>query len=154
MQKVCIIDIDNTLADCSHRLHHIQKEPKDWDSFFAECNKDTVIEHVRDMVRGFAERKYQLFFFTARPEKTRLATEGWLWFNLLVDKSFPATTVFLSMRQDNDHRDDDILKKEMLDTHFPDRSVIHMVLEDRPRIIRMYRAEGLKVLDCGDGVEF
>jgi hypothetical protein len=30
-----LVDIDGTLADCTHRLHHIQKQPKDWDAFFA-----------------------------------------------------------------------------------------------------------------------
>lgn len=29
-----IFDIDGTIADLSHRLPHIQKEPKDWDAFF------------------------------------------------------------------------------------------------------------------------
>lgn len=150
MQKVVLVDIDNTLADCSHRLHHIQKEPKDWDAFFAECDKDTVIEHVRDMVKGFLKRGYSFVFFTARPELTRKTTTKWLWKNLGDWFSDP----IIIMRSDTDRRDDDILKKEMLDTHFPDRSVIHCVLEDRPRIIRMYRAEGLKVIDCGDGKEF
>ena len=43
------LDIDSTLADCSHRLHHIQKQPKAWTSFFAACNYDTPIPHMIEL---------------------------------------------------------------------------------------------------------
>lgn len=29
-----VFDLDGTLADCEHRIHHITKEPKDWRAFF------------------------------------------------------------------------------------------------------------------------
>ena len=35
--KAFIFDIDGTLADASHRLHHIQNGNKDWDAFFARA---------------------------------------------------------------------------------------------------------------------
>jgi hypothetical protein len=35
--KAVIIDIDGTLADTTHRLHHIKSKPPNWDAFFAEC---------------------------------------------------------------------------------------------------------------------
>ena len=28
-----IVDIDGTLANVEHRVHHLLKSPKDWDSF-------------------------------------------------------------------------------------------------------------------------
>lgn len=37
MKSVYVFDIDGTLADLTHRLHHIQKQPKDWDAFFDAC---------------------------------------------------------------------------------------------------------------------
>ena len=43
MSKCYIFDLDGTLADCAHRLHHIQKEQKDWKAFFAAVGADIVI---------------------------------------------------------------------------------------------------------------
>ena len=34
--RAVICDIDGTLADVQHRLHHLEGDPKDWDGFFAE----------------------------------------------------------------------------------------------------------------------
>lgn len=32
--KYVIVDIDGTVADLSHRIHFIEGEKKDWDSFY------------------------------------------------------------------------------------------------------------------------
>ncbi len=39
-KNTVIFDIDGTLADCSHRLHHIQKDPADWDGFYEACEDE------------------------------------------------------------------------------------------------------------------
>jgi hypothetical protein len=57
------------------------------------------------------------------------------------------------MREDGDHRPDDEVKEDILNTHF-DKGRIELVIDDRPRVIRMWQRHGLKVLDVGDGVEF
>ncbi len=57
------------------------------------------------------------------------------------------------MRRSGDNRPDEIVKKEILDTLLNKDSVIR-VYDDRPKVVRMWRAEGLEVVDCGDGVEF
>lgn len=53
MKQIVIFDIDGTLANAEHRVHHLQKEPKDWDAFFAGCTQDTPIEPVMELVRLF-----------------------------------------------------------------------------------------------------
>ena len=40
MTKAVIFDIDGTLADCSHRLHHVTGDKRDWNKFFAEMSED------------------------------------------------------------------------------------------------------------------
>ena len=47
-EEVVIFDIDGTLADVSERVHHLEKRPKDWDSFFKGMAQDKA---VRSMVR-------------------------------------------------------------------------------------------------------
>ena len=38
-----IVDLDGTVADLSHRLHHINGKHRNWDAFFAGVDKDTPI---------------------------------------------------------------------------------------------------------------
>jgi hypothetical protein len=42
-----LFDFDGTLADCTHRLHHIKGSRKNWRAFFAACSKDGPIPHIR-----------------------------------------------------------------------------------------------------------
>ena len=46
-----VFDLDSTLADGEHRLHHIKKEPKDWDAFFAKCRGDKPIDNTIELLR-------------------------------------------------------------------------------------------------------
>ena len=46
-----IFDLDQTLADIKHRIHHILKEKPDWDSFYKEVLNDTPIEDNCKLIR-------------------------------------------------------------------------------------------------------
>ncbi len=140
-----IVDIDGTLADITHRRHFVQGEKKDWNSFFGMCNLDKVRYEVRDKVDELA-KDYNIVLVSGRPEDYRKVTEHWLDMN-----GIPYET--LIMRRSGDSRPDDIIKKEILDKYFK-RDNIHLVIDDRPRVIRMWRENGLDVMDVGDGVEF
>lgn len=35
-----VLDIDATLSDVRHRLHHLRRRPKNWDGFFAAAGAD------------------------------------------------------------------------------------------------------------------
>ena len=50
-----IFDIDGTLADCSHRLHYISGENKDWDTFYKECVNDKPIMDVVEILWSLQE---------------------------------------------------------------------------------------------------
>lgn len=52
--KAVIFDIDGTLADLSHRLHHVSGKPKNWDAFFAEADRDALIVPMRDLAQMLA----------------------------------------------------------------------------------------------------
>lgn len=95
-----IVDIDGTLADCTHRLHHIQKRPKDWDAFFAATADDRPIMPVVVMVSCLrVNPANRLIYCSGRPERTRAATVDWLRRHCL-------STAPLYMRADGDHQDD------------------------------------------------
>lgn len=143
--KLVVCDIDGTIADIEHRRHHVQKEPKDWKAFFAEMDKDTVREDVKQSLKELEEAGHDIIFVSARPEDYREVTEKWLMDNLGYN--------FVLMRKSGDKRDDVIVKQEIYDKYLKQYNVVK-VFDDRPKVIRMWQSNGLQVVDCGDGVEF
>ena len=142
--SIVIFDLDGTLADLTHRLHHIQKKPKDWPSFFAECEKDKSIEPVARLLRSLCSM-HQIYVFSGRSEDVRDQTEGWL-----ADHSLQPDK--LIMRKSGDFRADDVVKKEFLDAlSAEERENIWFVVDDRKRVVDMWRANGLTVLQCAEG---
>lgn len=143
--KDVIVDMDGTLADITHRLHHVQKEPKDWRSFFLAIEWDTLRQDVYEKIMTLSKDN-NIVIVSARPEKYREVTKDWL-----AENGVPYQT--LIMRGDGDRRDDAQVKLDILNTYFR-RDMIECVFDDRPRVIRMWKENGLKVEDVGEGIEF
>lgn len=140
-----IVDIDGTLADIEHRRHFVEQDKKDWKSFFEAMGDDPVREEVLGEVRELS-KSHDIVLVSGRPERYKQETLEWL------DKhNVPRVT--LLMRGMNDSRPDDIVKEEILNNYFV-KSKIFLVIDDRPRVIRMWQRNGLNVKDVGDGVEF
>ena len=146
--KVVICDIDGTIADIEHRRHHVNKSPKDWKSFFAEMDKDTVRKDVLKMLKEASGEGKQIIFVSARPEDYIEVTDKWLQ-----DAVEQAFDYFLIMRKKSDTRDDAVVKREIFQQYLSDLN-IDKVIDDRPKVIRMWRSLGLPVIDVGDGIEF
>lgn len=149
-KPVVICDIDGTIANIDHRLHHVQKTPKDWKSFFQEIHRDTPRNEVIDMLLEEEEKGNEIFLVSGRSDEYRKETEEWL------EQAFKGytklwTTVF--MRQKHDKRPDTQVKEEIYDRYFSKRNVV-LVIDDRPSVIRMWKSKGLSVRDVGKGVEF
>ena len=153
--SVVLVDIDGTIADTSHRLHFVKKPEgapddwkKDWNGFFSQMENDPVREDVRKIIIQLYNEGKTIIFMSGRPEQYRDITLNWLSSNFL---TFAYTVI---MRPRGDKRPDIETKRDLLNKYFPDKSVIHMVLDDRPSVIRVWKDMGLTVLDCGKGEEF
>lgn len=141
-----ICDIDGTLADIDHRRHHVQGEKKDWKGFFSELQNDTLRLPVKEMVDEFIKEGYIPVLVSGRPELYRDQTRFWL--------SKHEIYAPLVMRKANDARDDVQVKQEIYDRLFKGKYPVYKVIDDRPSVIRMWRSNGLDVIDVGNGVEF
>jgi phosphoglycolate phosphatase-like HAD superfamily hydrolase len=141
MKKV-IFDIDGTLADCSRRVHHLMKKPKDWDAFFAEMESDPPNLPVVELCRAMHQRGHRIVLCTGRYEKHRLVTNQWLERN-----GVPYHEI--RMRRNDDKRSDVEVKKEMVGP--AEVQDILFVVEDRSRNVEMWRAQGLVCLQCDAG---
>lgn len=138
-----VFDLDGTLADCEHRLHHIKGDekptPAQWDAFFEDCPRDSPIIYTIDVLRALVRDEHRVEIWSARSDQVRRQTEEWL----------RAYGVFvpLRMRRAGDHRDDDKLKAEWLnECGYPD-----LVFEDRARVVKMWRAMGVPCFHVAAG---
>ena len=143
---IVVFDIDGTLAKIDHRLHHIKKKPKDWASFDAEISEDVINEPVVRVYKSLYHAENIVLLASGRNERSRVRTQGWLHKNgIHYDK--------LYMRPKLDYRCDSIVKKEILDQIIIDYGKPDMVFDDRPRVVNMWRENGIFVFDVYQGKE-
>lgn len=142
-KKSCIIfDVDGVLADCTHRLSHIESSPPDWASFFAAAGADTPILSNLLLLTAF-QRAYpaDVILMTGRPESIRGTTEQWF-------SSLGRYVNYnrLLMRLNGDYRPDFEVKREMVQQLRRDGYSILMAIDDRPAVVDMFIEEGVPCL--------
>jgi predicted kinase len=136
-----IVDIDGTLA------HMNGRSPYD----YTMVHTDIVDENVRDVVRRYTVRDPQeeipdtyIIVVSGREDNCQLETKRWLFEN-----GIPYDEIY--MRKTGDMRDDRIVKKEIYEEFIKPRYNVRFVLDDRDRVVKMWREEGLKVLQVAEG---
>lgn len=148
--KTIIFDIDGTLADLTHRREHVQQRPKRWDKFFESLHLDTPIQNVVDLCQHFLDdASVRVVFCTGRGEEYRAVTEKWLEDHVTQGSVVVSDVLF--MRPARDHRPDDVIKQEMLDRLRAEGHDIWFVVDDRQRVVDMWRKNGITVLQCAPG---
>jgi predicted kinase len=138
--KAAIFDIDGTLADIRHRLHHVARL-RDWEAFFAEVSDDTIVEPIRDLAIMIDASGVPVVLCSGRPERLRVVTEGWLR-----DNGVPFVALY--MRPDGDHRPDHTIKAQILAGIREDGYEPFIVIDDRQSVVDMWRENDLVCLQC------
>lgn len=150
-QGFILCDLDGTLCDITHRLHYAKGDQKDWGMFFSEIPKDTVRHEVHAILKDYANKGHEIIFVSARPDTYRQSTKDWLEEQGIFEGREYQTLI---MRKSSDTRDDVDVKQQIYDTYFKEKYPIETVIDDRPKVIRMWRANNVTVLDVGAGIEF
>jgi hypothetical protein len=142
-------DIDGTLANIEHRLDYVRTKPKNWKAFDAGIPNDKVNQSVAMMFWALQEQEmHDIILASGRNERSRQATEQWLTHNALGGYQK------LYMRKADDFRSDDIVKLEILDEIIADYGrKPDMVFDDRPRVVRAWRSQGIFVFNVYQGEE-
>lgn len=145
MKKAIIIDLDGTLANISHRRHFAEAEKgkRDWKSFYAGIGDDEVNIWCKNIIDLF-NPTHDIILVSGRPENYREITEQWLLWNDIKYR-------FLFMRPKNDQRDDTIIKKEIYEKYIKYAWNITFAVDDRDRIVDMWRSIGITCLQCARG---
>jgi putative acid phosphatase of HAD superfamily subfamily IIIB len=141
-EEIVIFDIDGTLADVSERIHHVKKKPKNWNAFFQGMAQDKAIHSMVRLCNTLYESGIRILLCSGRNEEHRPQTVQWL-------AQQGVNYHELILRRDGDMRSDTVAKREMLAGI--DRSKILFVVEDRSRVVEMWRSEGLVCLQCAPG---
>ena len=145
--KCYLFDIDGTVADLSHRLHHIQGEKKDWSSFFADCPGDAPIPHIIGLVNALRITDYLILFVSGRSDQVRDKTLAWLRSHV-----HPAVVdIDIYMRREGDHRPDNLVKAELLDRILKDGYEPIMAFDDRDQVVKMWRERGIPCAQVAEG---
>ena len=141
--SVFVFDIDGTLSNPKHRLHHIKKSPKDWVSFKKEIPGDAPHADIIALAR-ILDQHGKIILCSAREETGREDTEAWL-----DQHGVPYDD--LIMRKSKDYRDDGIVKKELLDLITKLYGKPDLWFDDRDRVVESLRQEGIRVLQVAKG---
>jgi hypothetical protein len=133
--SVVIVDIDGTLAD-----HDGLRGPYE----YARVGLDRPFEPIVRLVKLLAEH-HGIIFVSGREDTARTDTEAWLRRHGIVEWEA------LHMRPAGDYRKDDLVKRELYEAHIEGRYRVELVLDDRSRVVKMWRALGLTCLQVADG---
>lgn len=143
MKSIVLCDLDGTLSDSEHRVHFVRGKNRDYESFFAAAGDDPPITPVITLVRALAEQGHEIHIVSGRRDDTRAATERWL-------ERHEVPHHRLLLRPYNDRTPDHILKRRWYDADYRSRNVL-LALEDRARVVSMYRELGVTCLQVAEG---
>ncbi len=143
-QKAILIDLDGTLCDVSHRLSHIEKKPKDWDAFHRSCLNDKLNIWCAEIIKKFKMDGLAILLITGRDDTYESETRTWLKTN-----EVPFDQLF--MRPIGNRLSDEVLKAGIYRDFIQEDYNILFVVEDRLRVVRMWRDLGLVCLQCDWG---
>jgi uncharacterized HAD superfamily protein len=134
---VAIVDIDGVVADVRHRVHYVERRPKNWKKFFAEAVHDEAHPEGLAVVDKLTE-DHEVIFLTGRPEHLRDDTTAWLTRHGLAQHR-------LLMRADRDRGPSARFKLREVQRLARHRHVA-IVIDDDPSVIATMRDAGFPTL--------
>lgn len=129
-----IVDIDGTLA------HMTGRSPYD----YTRVSEDVVDEVVLNLI-DLQPESTEIIFLSGREDSCYDDTYNWL------SKNMGREDFHLFMRETGDGRDDSVVKYEIFDREIRNNWSVKFVLDDRNRVVDMWRSIGLKCLQVEPG---
>lgn len=142
-----IVDIDGTLA------HMNGRSPYD----YSLVGTDVLDENVAQLVRKYAQRDIQemtpdtyIIIVSGRDDTCKDETLKWL-----ADNNIPFDEFYMRdhtlVDEKGNKLDDTIIKRNIYEDMIKPRFNVRFVLDDRDRVVKMWREQGLKVLQVAEG---
>ena len=147
--KAVIVDMDGTMALVDRRRDLAMKPNGkiNWDIFNNPDNLtiDQPNESIIELVRLLHMNDHKIIIVTGRFHRALGQTLKWL-----TQYTIPHDAIYT--RADKDYRADTIIKREIYEEHIRDQWNVRWVIDDRKRVVDMWRNElNLTVLQVAEG---
>jgi predicted kinase len=140
-EEAIIVDIDGTLA-------HISDGRSPYDA--SRAMNDSLDDAVSVITAMCYNHGYRVIILTGRDEEHREITEEWLKANgVEYDELY--TRLDSDVDENGKKLEDSIVKERLFRTHVEPRFNVKFVLDDRNRVVNMWRRIGLKCLQVAEG---
>lgn len=133
LQPAIVCDIDGTLA------HMHDRSPYDW----SKVGNDMVDIPIA-WLTSILFRSVSVILVSGRDASCRKETQDWLAKNGICYTK-------LIMRKEGDNRPDEVVKEEIFNEHIRGNYNVRFVLDDRNKVVDMWRQLGLKCLQVAEG---
>lgn len=127
------VDIDGTLA------HMHDRSPYDW----SKVGNDMVDIPIA-WLTSILFRSVSVILVSGRDASCHKETQDWLAKNSICYTK-------LIMRKEGDNRPDEVVKEEIFNEHIRGNYNVRFVLDDRNKVVDMWRQLGLKCLQVAEG---
>jgi len=144
--RAIIVDIDGTLSQSNHVDQYTDVGGSvDWKAWMNSNQYAPVNEWCREIVNAAIAMGTQIIFLTARTGDAQgwEVTDMWL-------KNNGFTNYKLFMRKEGDYRPDYAIKQEIYNTEIMAYYDVQFAIDDKKRIIDMWRSLDIPALHCAD----
>lgn len=152
LRPIAVVNLD-VLSDAAHRQHYIKNAnitngsaKPDWPGFYSQCYRDQPINANIAKLVEYKEQGYEIVLVCSYPEQYRGLRTKWL-------EHYQVPFDRMLMRPDGNYEKDEVLKKKMLDNYI-NKDMVEIWIDDRPVIIKMIKANGIKIEQVGSGIEY
>jgi hypothetical protein len=147
-KNIVIFDLDGTLANIDERREKAMKTngKLNWDKFSSDelINTDLPNIPVIKTAKLFYQNGFKIYVLSGRSIKTKKVTTQWL-------KKYDVPFDVLKMREKNDTRPDEVIKKEFV-VELPILENIFLILDDREKVVKMWRSLQLPCFQVNEGL--
>lgn len=139
-----VFDLDGTLSDASHRVHHLNRgggKTPDWRAFYAACADDPPIREIISVMQAVRDAGHRVEIWSGRSDEVADDTLHWL-------ATHVGGNPVIRMRRAGDFTPDTALKRQWLEEsdRRPD-----LVFEDRASVVSMWRDNGIACAQVAPG---
>ena len=140
-----IFDFDGTLAEISHRRHHLDGAAPQWAKFFEDCDKDAPIKGVIAVLLDLVAQGHRVEIWSGRSADVEEKSRRWL------DDVGVPSCLLKRMRPSGDFTPDDKLKRDWLKEERALGNEPTVIFDDRQKVVEMWRAEGVECFQVNPG---
>jgi hypothetical protein len=153
MKQLFIFDLDGTLALIEHRRHFIAPTNKklDWTRFYAACDQDLPNVPVINVLSALLANGADVYVWSGRSDEVLEKTIAWLIQHTPLNIEQLRVPQFRMRPAKNSQPDNDLKRQWLQELNPADRQRLQGVFDDRDKVVRMWREQGVSCFQVAQG---